>query len=69
MPVQVPRTRDVEVSLMRVLPGWIVWWGPANQVWWALPPRGHQHQALVGAADPASLAAWIRHLDETTRTR
>jgi hypothetical protein len=39
--------------------GWVAWFGPATQHWWALPPRWARVQRLAEGATPDELAAAI----------
>ena len=49
-------------GLRIVYPGWRIWRGDLTGEYWAAPPAGHPHRALVSACDLAGLAARLGEL-------
>jgi len=49
-------------GLRRVYPGWRIWRGETTGEFWAAPPAGHPHRALVNAPDIDGLAARLGEL-------
>ena len=49
-------------GLRKVYPGWRIWRGETTGEFWAAPPAGHPHRALVNAPDLSGLAAKLGEL-------
>ena len=49
-------------GLRIVYPGWRIWRGETTGEFWAAPPAGHPHRALVNAPDIDALAAKLGEL-------
>src|SRR5260370_21524964 len=54
---------DADLAGLRIVyPAWRIWRGETTGEYWAAPPAGHRHPALVNAPDPARLAAQLGDL-------
>ena len=49
-------------GLRTLYPGWRIWRGETTGEFWAAPPAGHPHRALVNAPDIDDLAARLGEL-------
>jgi hypothetical protein len=51
-------------SLAARFAGWNIWHGRYTGLWWAVPPAGYPHSALVDAADLHELARKIQAVED-----